>query len=27
MRSKSGTIRFVEGEHQASKWEGYARKS
>ena len=27
MRSKSGTIRFVEGEHQASKWESYARKS
>jgi len=27
MRSKSGTIRFVDGEHQASKWEGYARKS
>jgi fructose-1,6-bisphosphatase II len=26
MRSKSGTIRFVDGEHQASKWEGYARK-
>ena len=24
MRSKSGTIRFVDGEHQASKWEGYA---
>jgi fructose-1,6-bisphosphatase II len=27
MRSKSGTIRFVDGEHQASKWEGYARRS
>ena len=27
MRSKSGTIRFVDGEHKASKWEGYARKS
>lgn len=26
MRSKSGTIRFVDGEHQASKWEGYARR-
>lgn len=25
MRSKSGTIRFVEGEHQAHKWETYAR--
>ena len=25
MRSKSGTIRFVEGEHQAAKWETYAR--
>lgn len=27
MRSKSGTIRFVDGEHQASKWEGYARRN
>jgi fructose-1,6-bisphosphatase II len=26
MRSKSGTIRFVEGEHRADKWETYARK-
>ena len=25
MRSKSGTIRVVEGEHQAHKWETYAR--
>jgi fructose-1,6-bisphosphatase II len=25
MRSKSGTTRFVEGEHQAHKWETYAR--
>ncbi|GER23849.1 fructose-1,6-bisphosphatase [Zafaria cholistanensis] len=25
MRSKSGTIRFVEGEHQADKWEAYTR--
>ncbi|WP_345154448.1 class II fructose-bisphosphatase, partial [Arthrobacter ginkgonis] len=23
MRSKSGTIRFVDGEHQADKWEAY----
>lgn len=27
MRSKSGTVRFVEGEHQAAKWETYARRS
>ncbi len=27
MRSKSGTIRFVDGEHQAHKWESYARFS
>lgn len=26
MRSKSGTVRFVEGEHQAHKWETYARR-
>jgi fructose-1,6-bisphosphatase II len=25
MRSKSGTIRVVDGEHQAHKWETYAR--
>lgn len=25
MRSKSGTIRFVEGEHQQDKWEAYTR--
>ncbi|WP_026534931.1 class II fructose-bisphosphatase [Arthrobacter sp. H14] len=25
MRSKSGTTRFVDGEHQAHKWETYAR--
>ncbi|WP_233121560.1 class II fructose-bisphosphatase [Tersicoccus sp. Bi-70] len=25
MRSKSGTIRFVEAEHQAEKWTDYAR--
>jgi fructose-1,6-bisphosphatase II len=25
MRSKSGTIRVVDGEHQAHKWESYAR--
>ncbi|MBD8043135.1 class II fructose-bisphosphatase [Arthrobacter sp. Sa2BUA2] len=25
MRSKSGTIRVVEGEHQSHKWESYAR--
>jgi fructose-1,6-bisphosphatase II len=25
MRSKSGTIRFVDGEHQAAKWEAYTR--
>ena len=25
MRSKSGTIRFVEGEHQSAKWEAYTR--
>ena len=25
MRSKSGTIRFVDGEHQADKWEAYTR--
>ena len=25
MRSKSGTIRFVEGEHQADKWDAYTR--
>ncbi|MET1036127.1 MAG: class II fructose-bisphosphatase [Arthrobacter sp.] len=25
MRSKSGTIRTVEGEHQARKWEAYTR--
>ncbi|UWX97931.1 class II fructose-bisphosphatase [Arthrobacter zhaoxinii] len=27
MRSKSGTIRVVEGEHQAHKWESYARSN
>ncbi len=27
MRSKSGTVRFVEGEHQAAKWETYARRA
>ena len=26
MRSKSGTVRFVDAEHHASKWETYARK-
>ena len=25
MRSKSGTIRFVDGEHQADKWDAYTR--
>ncbi|MCW1250014.1 class II fructose-bisphosphatase [Acaricomes phytoseiuli] len=25
MRSKSGTVRFVDAEHHANKWEGYAR--
>nr|WP_130450648.1 class II fructose-bisphosphatase [Zhihengliuella halotolerans] len=25
MRSKSGTIRFVDGEHQSKKWEPYTR--
>lgn len=27
MRSKSGTIRFVDGEHQAHKWASYSRQS
>ncbi|MCQ2001692.1 class II fructose-bisphosphatase [Arthrobacter zhaoxinii] len=27
MRSKSGTIRVVDGEHQAHKWESYARSN
>lgn len=27
MRSKSGTIRVVDGEHQAHKWETYTRQS
>ncbi|MDP9934622.1 fructose-1,6-bisphosphatase II [Paenarthrobacter nicotinovorans] len=27
MRSKSGTVRFVDAEHHASKWETYARKA
>ena len=25
MRSRSGTVRMVEAEHLASKWEKYAR--
>ena len=25
MRAKSGTIRFVDGEHQQDKWEAYTR--
>jgi fructose-1,6-bisphosphatase II len=27
MRSKSGTVRFVDAEHHASKWESWARQS
>lgn len=27
MRSKSGTIRFVDGEHQANKWERWIRQA
>lgn len=27
MRSKSGTVRFVDAEHHSSKWEGYSRRS
>jgi fructose-1,6-bisphosphatase II len=26
MRSKSGTVRFVDAEHHSNKWENYARK-
>jgi fructose-1,6-bisphosphatase II len=27
MRSKSGTVRFVDAEHHASKWESWARRA
>lgn len=26
MRSKSGTVRLVDAEHHASKWESWARR-